>query len=335
MKTVVTGGNGFIGSHLVKMLVDEGRKVIVAGSFSHEDDHLAQMGVKTERRDVDLRDYHNAQAAIKGADSVFHLAARIGNLTYLHGTQTAEVTCLQTNLCIDANVFRACFEAGVKKIVYASSCAVYPMDKQMAAGAVFKESDLPLSPSFDPATLKPGMINPDGGYGWAKLMGEIQLWWSRHTDSGIARIFSAYGENEPLGEKAHAMGDLIQRAILNKGGDFRVYGDGKQSRDFLYVTDCAGALLKLEEKAANPPITANVGSGQAVSIGALAKKIVKLSGKKFNIVFDTTKPVGPVSRTADMSEARALLGWQPQVSLDEGLKQTYTWVEKIVGNAHG
>ncbi len=173
-------------------------------------------------------------------------------------------------------------------------------------------------PSFESARIS----------GVAKLMGEIQLWWSRNTDIGIARIFSAYGENESLGGKAHAMGDLIQRAILNKGGDFMVYGNGKQTRDFLYVTDCARALLKLEEKASNPPITANIGSGQAVSIGALAKKIVKLSGKKFNIVFDTTKPVGPVSRTADMSRARALLDWEPQVSLDDGLRNTYTWIEK-------
>ena len=327
MKTVVTGGNGFIGSNLVKMLADDGRKVIVAGSFSPGEDHLAQMSVKVERRDVDLRDYRNAQAAIKGADIIFHLAARVGSLSYLHSTETAELIALQQNLAIDANVFRACFEAGVKKIVYASSCAVYPMDKQMSDGAVFKESDLALSQSFNPATLKPGMINPDGGYGWAKLMGEIQLWWSRNTDIGIARIFSAYGENESLGEKAHAMGDLIQRAVLNKGGDFIVYGDGKQSRDFLYVTDCARALIKLEEKASNPPITANIGSGQALSIGALAKKIVKISGKNFNIVFDTTKPVGPVSRTADMSRAKSLLGWQPQVSLDDGLRLTYNWAE--------
>jgi nucleoside-diphosphate-sugar epimerase len=209
------------------------------------------------------------------------------------------------------------------------------MDKQIAAGAVFKESDLLLSPSFDPADLKPGMINPDGGYGWAKLMGELQLWWSRNTDIGIARIFSAYGENEPLGEKAHAIGDLIQRAILNKGGDFRVYGDGKQSRDFIYVTDCVRAMLKLEEKASNPPLTANIGSGQVVNIGALAEKIVGISGKKFNIVFDPTKPVGPVSRTSDMSKAKTVLDWEPEVSLDEGLRRTYAWAERKLLKKHG
>jgi nucleoside-diphosphate-sugar epimerase len=327
MKTVVTGGTGFIGSHLVAALVQDRREVVVAGSLSPGDDYLAEMGVKAERRSVDLRDFRDAQAAVRDADSVFHLAARIGNLAYLHGTQGAELTSLQTNLAIDANVFRACFEAGVKKIVYASSCAVYPMDRQMDAGAVFKESDLPLSASFDPADLQRGMINPDGGYGWAKLMGEIQLCWSRSTDVGIARIFSAYGENEPLGETAHAMGGLIQRAILNLGGDFLVYGDGKQSRDFLYVTDCARALMKLEDKATNPPITANVGSGQAVTIGDLAERIVRISGKQLNIVFDPTRPVGPVSRTADTGMARALLGWEPVVSLDEGLRRTYKWVE--------
>lgn len=328
MKTVVTGGNGFIGSHLVRMLVESGREVAVASSFSPSKDYLDEMGVKVERRNVDLRDYRDAQEAVGGADSVFHLAARIGNLTYLHGTQTAELACLQTNLSIDANVFRACFEAGVKKIVYTSSCAVYATDRQMTTGAVFTEQDLPLSPSFDPMVLKAGMVNPDGGYGWAKLMGELQLWWARQTDIGIARIFSAYGVNEPLGAKAHAMADLMQRAIMNPGGDFVVYGDGKQTRDFLYVTDCAQTLMKLEEKASNPPITANVGSGQAVSIADLARRIVDISGKKFNLVFDNTKPVGPVSRTADMAETKARLGWEPSISLEDGLSRTYKWAEE-------
>jgi GDP-D-mannose 3',5'-epimerase len=118
---------------------------------------------------------------------VFHLAAMVGSLKYLHGTEMAELTTLQRNLAIDANVFRVCLEDGVQKLVYASSCAVYPMDRQYAQGAVFVEEDLTS-------------INPDGGYGWSKLLGEIQLGWMKGIDIGIARIYSAYGENEPIEE---------------------------------------------------------------------------------------------------------------------------------------
>ena len=332
MKTVVTGGTGFIGSNLVKRLVDSGRKVIVTSRLSPDDnDNLAELGVHVERCNVDLRNFRDTLAAIEGADSVFHLAAMVGNFVYLHGNQTAELTSLQTNLMIDANVFRACFVAGVKKIIYASSCAVYPIDKQITTGAIFREDEVQLTSSFTP-NIKAGMINPDGGYGWAKLMGEIQLNWTKGTDIGIARIFNIYGENETLREKTHVIGDLIHRSISSQGGDLIVHGDGKQSRDFLHVSDCTEALLKLEEKANNPPLTVNIGSGKAMSISTLAQKIVLISGKKFNVVFDSTKPVGSVSRTADISRAKSLIGWEPEVSLDKGLRHTYAWMQRKLMN---
>ncbi len=355
MKTVVTGGAGFIGSHLVKRLIEQGREVVVVSDLAHLGiENLTDLGLRTsdlglrtsdlglrtsdmEVRKADLSDYHQALKSIEGADSVFHLAARVGNLEYLHATGMAELAALQTNLMIDANVFRACLENGVKKIVYASSCAVYPMDKQYSPGAVFSEDDLQLSQN-QPWTSDIGhrTINPDGGYGWAKLMGEIELGWMKNIDIGIARIFNIYGENEPLGERGHVITDLISKAILYPNEEFIVRGDGKQSRDFLYVSDCVGALLKLEAALSrhrtsdigHRTLTVNIGSGEAVSISTIAKKAVELSGKDIKIAYDPAQPVGPLSRTGDITRARALLNWQPKVSLDEGLRRTYEWVEK-------
>jgi GDP-D-mannose 3',5'-epimerase len=335
VKTVVTGGTGFIGSHLVKKLVCDGREVTAtSNSPPDEDDNLTDIEVQTKRCQVDLRNFNDTLEVIEGAESVFHLAAHVGSLSYLHGSQEAELSTLQSNLLIDTNVFRACLETGVRRIIYASSCAIYPMHKQLAADAVFTEGEVELTHSFSPH-FNAVTINPDGGYGWSKFMGELQLNWMKDVDISVARLFNIYGENEHIGDKAHAIGDLTRRAIINPEGDFIVYGDGKQSRDFLYISDCVDALLMLEEKAGNPPLTVNIGSGKTVSIDALAQKIVEISGKKFNLVFDTSRPVGAVSRTADISMARSSIGWAPVINLEEGLKRTYAWAESKLVNESG
>jgi GDP-D-mannose 3',5'-epimerase len=326
VKTVVTGGNGFICSHLVKKLLSEGRDVIVADiTPRHKDDKLAGLGIKVgdiEFRHVELRDYTQAKKALKSAESVYHMAARVGSLQYLHASESVELTTMQNNLVIDANVFNSCIKNNVQSIVYASSVAIYDMARQYGPNAVYSEDEFFVRPGLPYPT-----INPDGGYGWAKLMGEVELNWMKTIKIGIARIFNIYGINEPIDEKAHAIGDLMRRAILNPGGDYIVFGDGKQTRDYLHVTDCAAALVKLEAKASLTPITVNIGSGHATSIRTIADTVVGVSGKKFNMIFDTTKPVGPISRTADISKAKKLLDWHPKVSLNEGLKETYGWIK--------
>jgi len=363
MKTIVTGGTGFIGSHLVKSLLEQGREVVVVSDLAHLGiENLTDLGLRTsdiELRRADLSNYHQALKAMEGADSVFHLAARVGSLEYLHGSQLAELAALQANLVIDANVFRACLENKVKKLVYASSCAVYPMGKQYSPGTIFSESDLDLTQSTvsSPQSLvnpknsrlrtndyRLPTINPDGGYGWAKLMGELELGWMKDIEIGIARIFNIFGENEPIGERAHVIVDLSSKAILYPKEDFIVRGDGKQSRDFLYVSDCMDALLRLEQKISNlhesqsnlhesqsnlheSPLIINIGSGEAVSIGTIAEKVVKLSGKDIKIAYDSARSVGPISRTADITRAKTLLRWEPRISLDEGLSRIYAWVE--------
>lgn len=662
MRVVVTGGAGFIGSHLVRRLIDDGRDVVAVDDLSRGSlENLKDLNVPLSLLvRADLRDYGQALDAVKGADVVYHLAARVGSVEYLHGSELAELRALQDNLVIDANVFRACIQHSVRKIVYASSVSVYPIDLQQKIGVLLSEDDLryynpeggygwcvsgstrvitydglkqiqyikPLEdfvlskdgkwhrvlavhrrkllpserfilfkpskgPAFwitpshqiltsegwmevsqvipykpgkggytkllepiphileDPAPEKldfrykgyksiivcnrdfwkligfwlaegsltpfsglfanPGYItlaqknrhvlekyldmvkkldiDPDakingpskscGVYvlrfwheglwrwlrdnfmtrlhrrknvrektvplwlaslpesdfmsffeGWyegdgshetdpsrkalrvstsseylagrmyvvmrsrgincslsirrtyakdnyviswlgsnyqnnghfinkvygnytkeayaydlevegensyslpgciihnSKLLGEIQLGWMKNVDIGIARIFTAYGECEPLDETAHVVPALIRKAITYPKEDFVVWGTGDQTRSFMYVSDCVEALIRLEEKASNPPLIVNVGSNEPTPIRILAEKIVKISGKDVEIKFDPSKPIGPLSRTADITRARKVLGWNPKVSLDEGLRMTYTWAEK-------
>ena len=218
-------------------------------------------------------------------------------------------------MIIDANVFRACLENGVKKLIYASSVAVYPIEDQDKSEATFSEKSLTH-------------YNPEGGYGWSKLMGEIQLAWTEGLDIGIARIFNIYGENGALGNSSHVVTSLIRKAILYPREKYVVWGDGQQTRDFLYVGDCVEALIKMQEKAATLPFIVNIGSDKAIKISMIAEKIAWISGKNMEIIYDPSQPSGPFSRTSDNRQAKALLNWEPEVSLDEGLQRTYKWEEK-------
>lgn len=316
LKTVVTGGAGFIGSHLVKRLLDDGRAVVVVDDFSRGSMlNLHDLDAEAEVRKADLRDYNQAAEALTGADVVFHLAASVGSVEYLHGDELAELKALQSNLAIDANVLRVCVEEKVRRIIYASSVSVYPIDLQQEPGAVFSEESLQY-------------FNPEGGYGWAKLLAEIQLGWMGNVCMGIARIFNVYGPCAALGETAQVIPALMTKAIMFPKEDFIVWGDGAQSRCFLYVSDCVDALMKLEAKASNKPVVVNVGSDQTIPISLLAEKVVEVSRKNIDIKYNPSKPVGPISRTANISKASVLLGWQPKTSLVEGLRRTYDWVEK-------
>jgi len=345
MKVLVTGGTGFIGSHLVKALIEMGRDVVVTSEFALRHlEKLTALGVKpsdVEVRRADLTDYREALEAVEGAEVVFHLAARVGSLEYLHGTETAELSALQTNVLIDTNVFKACLEKGIGKLIYASSCAVYPLYKQFSSYAVFSESDLGLNglshyAGESLATQKPlltadsrvATINPDGGYGWAKLLGEVQLSWMKDVQIGVARIFNIYGENEDFGESTHVIPALIRKAILYPEEEFIVWGDGKQSRDFLYVSDCVDALVKMENKVSFPPLVVNIGSDKTVSISELAEKIVGISGKKIKPVYNTEKPVGPLSRKANINQAKEIIELPAKGNLKESLKRTYAWAQK-------
>lgn len=317
MMTCVTGGAGFIGSHLVKKLADNGNEVSVVDDFSRGClANLSDLNVEVDVNRTDLRNYGKTVKALKTADAVFHLAARVGSVDYLHGSSLAELEAFQDNVRIDANVFRACMESGVDKIVFASSVSVYPIDKQYEHGAVFSEEDLTY-------------YAPDGGYGWAKLLGEFQLGLMKDTKISIARIFNIYGPCSAIDETAQVIPALIKKAIRYPKEAFTVWGTGRQSRDFTYVSDCVDALMLLEKNANNPPLIANVGSNNPVSIGDIAHKIVRISEKKMRIKYDKSKMTGTVSRTADVGKI-SKIRWKPRIDLDEGLRLTYVWLQKRI-----
>ena len=308
MKTLITGGCGFVGSHLVKRLVKEGRDVIVVDDLSRGKKEAIK-DLKVDFKEIDLMDLYGPVSCFEDVDTVFHLAAKIGGIETLHGSEENELRILQDNLRIDANVFQLCRDNNVKKLIYTSSVSVYPIDKM-----VFIEED------FD-------FTNPEGGYGWAKVMGEYQLNLMKNCDVGIARIFNTYGEGGVTDETAFVINRFIRQAI--KGEDLTIY-DGMQTRCYLYISDCIDALMKIEELAGKVDGAFNIASDKIVTINELAKKIIKISGKDLNVKTDYTKPIGPWSRVARIQRARKILNWQPKIGLDEGLERTYRyWKNKF------
>lgn len=275
-------------------------------------------GLELEVVHADLRSYEQAVSALKDADSVFHLAARVGSIDYLHGSSKAELEALQSNLAIDANIFRVCAEQGVERVVYASSVSVYPIDRQYQLGAKFREEDV-------------YPINPEGGYGWAKLLGEKQLEHMEGVKSGSARIFNAYGEYSEFERTAQVVPALIRKAIRYPEEDFIVWGDGTQTRNMLYVSDCVDALLRIEENTRFPPLVLNIGNPHTVTVREIAETILNLCGKRLPMKFDTTKPVGPLSRIPVINRAEKELGWKPETGLETGISRTHKWMrDKIL-----
>lgn len=291
MKTIVTGGAGFIGSNLVKALLDSHRDITVI-------DNLSRGNVKNLPPDinlitVDLTNLQDTLRSIQGAKTVFHLASRIGSIDYLHGNPAKELEAFQTNTLIDTNVFRASLENGIKTLIYASSVAAYPP--------------------------------PDGGYGWAKLMGETLLG-LLSMNIGIARIFNVYGNNSDLIKSPPVISAFMLKVL--HGQNISIWGDGLQTRDFIHVSDCVNGLLQLEKVLSGAITTVNIGSGQSISIKTIAERIVKLSGGNTEIVYEPTKLTGPMSQTADITKTKALLTWKPKMGLDKGLMDTYNWIKE-------
>ncbi|MGI0085143.1 MAG: NAD-dependent epimerase/dehydratase family protein [Nitrososphaerales archaeon] len=322
-KIAVTGGAGFLGSHLAKGLLERGHELVIidnlsAGSMAN----LRDLGIKKDCLVGDLREYSFAKDALRDVETVWHFAAEVGSVVYLHGSSASELGALQSNLAIDANVFRSCLENGIKRVIYASSVSVYPFDEQQGSPIAFKEEDSQRK------------INPEGGYGWSKFIGEKQISLMPGIDYGVARIFHAYGENIYLREdRSQVIGSLIRKAVRYPKEDFVVWGNGTQRRCFVFISDVLEALFKLEEHVkGGRNLTVNVGSTEETTVEKLAQRVIELSGKEIEMKFDATKPSGALSRTPDLSFVKKELGWEPKTGFSEGLERTYRWACKRLSN---
>ena len=240
---------------------------------------------------------------------VFHLAADHGGRGYI---DTHPVEC-STNLILDGLVFRAAYQAGAQKIVFASSGCVYPTSKQMDTSAeVFLSEDL-VRPPYEADDL----------YGWAKLMAELTLR-AYHEQYGMkaasCRYFTAYG---PRCSENHAVMAMIARAFLEQD-PFEVWGTGEQIRNWTYIDDIVEGTILAAERI-DDATGVNIGTTERIRVVDCARQVIELAGYEAELKTLPDKPTGPLNRVADDSLSKQILGWQPQVRFEEGLRRTAEW----------
>jgi UDP-glucose 4-epimerase len=311
----------------VDRLLKEGAEVIVADNFSSgrwenlqysfskiaKGEYIAKE-VNLKVYVGDLKDRKVVRKAVKNVNIIFHLAAIHGGRGYI-ATHPADVC---TGMIIDQLVFEEACKNNVERICYASSACVYPVHLQEDPEGNYKLKE----EDADPFTY--GKANADLEYGWSKLMGEMALK-AYHRQYGMktssVRIFTAYGPRE---NETHSVIALIAKAFI-KMDPFVIWGNGKQKRNYTYIDDIVDALILACEKIEDGTAV-NAGREDSITINELAEMIFEIvNWRPKKIVYDTTKPVGVLSRAADLTLARKLLGWEPKVSYKEGLKRTIEW----------
>lgn len=311
-KVLVTGGASFIGSHLVDALVDRGAIVRVVDNLSSG--KLENIRSHVDERQIefikaDLLEPGVAQSVVDGMSVVFHLAADHGGRGYVDLHQAA----CATNLILDGLVFRACQEAGVEKVVYASSGCVYPNYRQMDPDEEIYLTEDMVGPPYD----------ADNMYGWAKLMGEMTLRaYARECGLKTAscRYFTVYGER---GVENHAVIAMIARAFIGQD-PFIVWGTGDQIRNWTYVGDIVEGTILAAEKI-DDGTAVNLGTMERTRVIDAVQEILRYTGHSAKIEFRPEMPTGPLNRVADNSLARTLLGWEPKVKFVDGLHRTIDW----------
>ncbi len=317
-RALICGAGGFIGSHLAKRLKREGYWVrgvdLKYPEFS-----------ETEADDFiigDLRDPHLCRHATDiRFDEVYQLAADMGGAGYIFtGEHDADV--MHNSATINLNMLDACCKRNIKKIFYSSSACIYPEYNQLD----------PDNPKCSEDSAYPAQ--PDSEYGWEKLFSE-RLYLSYQRNHGIevhiSRFHNIFGpEGTWDGGKEKAPAALCRKvAQAEEGGEIEMWGDGKQTRSFLYIDECLEGIRRLMNSTFSGPV--NIGSEEMVTINQLAGMIMEIAGKKINIRH-IPGPLGVRGRNSDNKLIEKALGWKPSTQLREGLKITYRWIEDQVRN---
>lgn len=313
-KVLVTGGTGFIGSHVVENLIALGAKVSV---FDRMKDgkikNIEYLKDKVSFMRGDCANPSDAQKACDGQEIVLNLAAHVGGIEY---NMSHQATLLRDNSSIVLTMLDAGLKAHVERFLVVSSACVYP-----------RECKVP-TPETEGFVGEPEVTN--GGYGWGKRMGELLgKYYSEEFGMkiGIVRPYNCYGPRDNFNPKvSHVIPGLIER-VFDGETPVVVWGTGTQTRAFLYVEDLArGMILAIEKYPVADPI--NLGTDEEISIKDLIEKIVSISGKNSKIKFDTSKPDGSPRRNCDNTKAKEKIGFQAQTTFDKGLKKTIEWYKK-------
>src|SRR2546427_2809672 len=309
---LVTGAGGFIGHHLVKKLKSIGHWV--RGVDIKYPEYEVSAGDEFEI--LDLRTAENCLSATRGGiDEVYNLAADMGGIGYITAGH-ADIS--RNNILINANMLEASRQNGVNRFLFSSSACVYNQSKQR---------DPEVTPLREEDAYP---ADPEPGYGWEKLFAE-ELCRYYYQDFGfetrIVRFHNVYG---PLGtydggkEKAPA---AISRKVAQAqdNGESEVWGDGEQTRSFMYVEDCVEGLVRIMHS--NYCEALNLGTDRLVTVNDLVHLVCGIAGKRLRKRFDISKPQGVRGRNSDNTRLREVLGWEPSVPLEFGLTITYKWIE--------
>jgi nucleoside-diphosphate-sugar epimerase len=310
---VVTGAGGFIGGHLVKKLLQEGKSV--RGVDVKPFDEWYQVHDDAENTQGDVSLLETARSAVAGADVVYNLAADMGGMGFIENNKAACMLSVLTS----THVLLAARDAGVQRYFYSSSACVYAAEHQTSPDVVaLKEED-----------AYPAM--PEDGYGWEKLFSERM---ARHflEDYGIqtrvARYHNVYGEHGTWTggrEKAPAaICRKIATAAITGEHKINIWGDGKQTRTFMYIDDCLKGTRLITDGDYSEPV--NLGSDELVTINQMVDIVERIAGITVERDYDLTAPQGVRGRSSDNTELLRRYDWAPAVSLEEGLERTYRWI---------
>lgn len=308
---LVTGGAGFIGSHLIEMLVQAGSLVRVADNLINGKlDNLKSCIDKIEFVNVDLNQFENCLKVTKDMDIVLNLVAKVAGIDF---NKKHSGTMFYKNVLPNLSVLEAARINEAERFLVVSSACVYPRYCTIPTPETegFKEDPEPSN----------------FGYGWAKRVLEIQA--KAYSDEfdmkiGIVRPYNSYGPRDHFDETiAHVIPALIRRVFAGED-PLNVWGDGEQTRAFIYVKDLAQGMMLAAEKYPVPdPL--NIGTEEEIKIKDLVKLIVEISGLKPKIIFDSTKPAGQPRRNADITKAQQKIGFKANTALKQGLNETIQW----------
>jgi GDP-D-mannose 3', 5'-epimerase len=318
-RVLVTGAGGFIGHHLTNFLKAEGYWVRGVD--------IKEPEFEPTRADefmlLDLRRWEPALEATRGMSEVYNLAANMGGIGFIEHNKAV---IMHDNVLINIHMLEAAREGGVRRYLYTSSACVYPGYRQNSTDVTpLREEDA------YPA-------DPEDGYGWEKLFSERQC---RHysedhgLDTRVVRFHNIFG---PLGtyeggrEKSPAA--ICRKvALANDGDAIEVWGDGEQTRSYCYIDDCIEGIWRLMRSEHREPL--NLGQDRLISINQLVDMVAAIAGKSIRKQYNLGAPQGVRGRNSDNTRLRDVLGWQPEISLEEGLRRTYAWIESRVHAGDG